>query len=122
MSMKDLSGLMKQAQAMQEQMQEQMQAAQEEAARMTVTGDAGAGLANVTINGRFEATAVELDEALMSEDKSIIEDLIAAAFNDAVRRVGEAQREKMAGMAGGMGLPGGLDLGSLGDLFGKMKF
>ncbi len=122
MSIKDLSGLMKQAQEMQARMQEQMQAAQEEAANLRVTGDAGAGLARVTMNGRFEVVEISLDDALLKEEKSVVEDLIAAACNDAVRRAGEAQQAKMAEAAGGMGLPGGMDLGSLGDLLGKMKF
>ena len=99
-----------------------MQAAQEEATNLTVTGEAGAGLVRVTMNGRFEVAGVELDSSVMSEDKAIIEDLIAAACNDAVRRAGEAQQAKMAEMTQGFGLPGGLDMGNLGDILGKMKF
>ena len=122
MSMKDLGGLMKQAQEMQAKMQEQMQAAQAEVANLRVTGEAGAGLARVVMNGRCEVVEIALDDALMKEDKAIIEDLVAAACNDAVRRAKEAEQAKMAEAAQGFGLPGGLDLGGIGDLFGKMKF
>ncbi len=122
MSIKDLSGLMKQAQEMQEKMQARMQEAQAEIANLRVAGEAGAGLVRVVMNGRCEVVEVQLDDALLREDKGIIEDLIAAACNDAVRRANDAQQEKMAAAAGGFGLPGGLDLGNLGDLFGKMKF
>ena len=122
MSFKDLNGLMKQAQEMQAQMQERMQAAEAEAANLRVTGDAGAGLVRVTMNGRMEVVEVALDDALLSEEKSVIEDLLAAACNQAVKQASEAQRSAMADAAGGLGLPGGLDLGNIGDLLGKMKF
>lgn len=105
--MKGLGDFMKQAQ----EIQQQMQGIQEEIAALEVTGESGAGLAKVLMNGRHEVKRVSLDDALMSESKEVIEDLIAAACNDAVRRVEAAQQEKMSGVASGLGLP-----------FGKMPF
>jgi DNA-binding YbaB/EbfC family protein len=99
--MKGLGDLMKQAQAMQERMQQ----AQQELAAMEVQGESGAGLVKVTMNGRHEVRRVAIDPSLMGEDREVLEDLLAAACNDAVRRVGEAQQQKMAGMASGLGLP-----------------
>ena len=99
--MKGLGDLMKQAQ----EMQQQMQGVQEELAALEVTGESGAGLAQVVMNGRHEVRRVNLDPALMSEAKEVIEDLVAAACNDAVRRIEAAQQEKMSGMASGLGLP-----------------
>ena len=101
--MKGLGDLMKQAQ----QVQEQMQAMQEELARMEVTGESGAGLVKVVMNGRHEVKRVSLDDSLLGEDKSLLEDLIAAACNDAVHKVERNQQEKMSGLAAGFGLPGG---------------
>jgi DNA-binding YbaB/EbfC family protein len=98
--MKGLGDLMKQAQAMQERMQQ----AQQELAAMEVQGESGAGLVKVTMNGRHEVRRVAIDPSLMGEDREVLEDLLAAACNDAVRRVGEAQQQKMAGMASGLGL------------------
>jgi DNA-binding YbaB/EbfC family protein len=99
--MKGLGDLMKQAQAMQERMQQ----LQEEMAAMEVHGESGAGLVKVTMNGRHEVRRVHLDASLMSEEKGVLEDLVAAACNDAVRRVAAEQQQKMAGMASGLGLP-----------------
>lgn len=99
--MKGLGDLMKQAQAM----QERMQSLQEEMAAMEVDGESGAGLVRVTMNGRHEVRRVNIDPSLLGEDKEVLEDLIAAACNDAVQKVGRAQQEKMAGMASGLGLP-----------------
>jgi nucleoid-associated protein EbfC len=99
--MKGLGDLMKQAQAMQERMQQ----AQQELAALEVQGESGAGLVTVTMNGRHEVRRVAIDATLMSEDREVLEDLVAAACNDAVRRVAAAQQEKMAGMASGLGLP-----------------
>lgn len=101
--MKGLGDLMKQAQ----QVQERMQALQEELARMEVTGESGAGLVKVTMNGRHEVKRVELDPSLLTEDKSMLEDLMAAACNDAAHRVEREQQEKMSGLASGFGLPPG---------------
>ncbi|KMV30666.1 YbaB/EbfC family nucleoid-associated protein [Photobacterium swingsii] len=101
-----MGNMMKQAQ----QMQERMQKMQEEIANMEVTGESGAGLVKVTITGSHSVRRVELDDSLMEDDKDMLEDLIAAAFNDAARRVEEAQKEKMAGVTGGMNLPAGFKL------------
>jgi DNA-binding YbaB/EbfC family protein len=92
---------MKQAQAVQERMQK----VQEEMAAMEVDGESGAGLVKVTMNGRHEVRRVDIDRSLLGEDKEVLEDLLAAACNDAVRKVAAQQQEKMAGMASGMGLP-----------------
>ena len=100
-----LGGLMKQAQ----QMQERMQKMQEEIALLEVTGESGAGLVKITINGAHNCRRVEIDPSLM-EDKEMLEDLIAAAFNDAVRRAEELQQEKMASVTAGMGLPPGFKM------------
>ncbi len=99
--MKGLGDLMKQAQ----EMQERMQGMQEEIAALEVTGESGAGLVKVVMNGRHEVKSVVLDDGLLSEEKEVIEDLVAAACNDAARRVESLQQEKMSGMATGMGLP-----------------
>ena len=104
--MKGMGDLMKQAQ----QMQERMADLQRELAEAEVIGESGAGLVKVTLNGRHEARKVDIDPSLMSEDKEILEDLIAAAFTDAARRVEQAQQEKMAGLTAGLGLPPGVKL------------
>ena len=99
--MKGLGDFMKQAQQMQERMQE-MQA---EVANLEVHGESGAGLVQVVMNGRHEVKRVTLDPSLLDEGKEVIEDLVAAACNDAAHKVEAAQQEKMAGMAAGLGLP-----------------
>ena len=99
-----LGNLMKQAQ----QMQDRMQKMQEEIAQLEVTGESGAGLVNVTINGAHNCRRIEIDPSLMEDDKEMLEDLVAAAFNDAVRRVEEMQKEKMASVTAGMQLPPGM--------------
>lgn len=101
-----LGNIMKQAQ----QMQDKMQKLQEEIAVMEVTGESGAGLVKVTINGAHNCRRVEIDPSLMEDDKEMLEDLIAAAFNDAARRIDEAQKEKMAQISGGMQLPPGFKM------------
>lgn len=98
--------LMKQAQ----QMQEKMQAMQEEIARMEVVGEAGAGLVQITMTGRHDVKRVNIDPSLLSEDKEVLEDLLAAACNDAVRRVESEQKEKMSGLTGGMPMPEGFKM------------
>lgn len=98
--MPDLNDLMKQAQ----QMQAQMQKAQAEIAKKEVNGESGAGLVKVCMNGRHDVISVAIDTSLMSEDKEILEDLLAAAVNDAVRKVEEGSRSALSGMAGGMDL------------------
>jgi len=101
-----LAGLMKQAQ----QMQENMQRAQEELAQTEVEGQAGAGLVKITMTCRHGVKRVAIDPSLLGEDKDMLEDLIAAAMNDAVRRVETTTQEKLAGVTGGMGLPPGFKL------------
>ncbi len=86
-----MGNMMKQAQ----QMQERMQKVQEEIASMEVTGEAGAGMVKVTMTGSHSIRRVDIDDSLMEDDKDMLEDLIAAAFNDAARRVEEQQKEKM---------------------------
>ena len=101
-----LGGMMKQAQ----KMQENMQKAQEELATMEVIGKAGGGMVEVTMTGRHDVKRVHIDDSLMSEDKDMLEDLIAAAVNDAVQMVEKTSSEKMSGMMGGMSLPPGFKL------------
>jgi DNA-binding YbaB/EbfC family protein len=98
-----MAGLMKQAQ----QMQEKMAKMQEELANAEVTGQSGAGLVSVVMTGRHD---VSLDDSLMQEEKEILEDLIAAAVNDAVRKIEAASQEKTASMTAGMQLPPGMKL------------
>ncbi|MBZ2188199.1 YbaB/EbfC family nucleoid-associated protein [Alcanivorax sp. JB21] len=102
----DMNNLMQQAQAMQERMKKM----QDEVAKAEVTGEAGAGMVKVTMNGRHDVRSVEIDPSLMSEDKEMLEDLLAAAVNDAVRRVEAQQQEKMSGLTAGMPMPPGFKL------------
>ena len=101
-----IGNLMKQAQ----QMQENMQKAQAEIANLEVTGEAGGGMVTVVMTGKHDLKRVNIDSALMSEDKEMIEDLLAAAVNDAVRKVESTSSEKMSGVTGGMDLPPGMKL------------
>jgi len=101
-----LAGLMKQAQ----QMQENMKRVQEELALLEVEGQSGAGLVKVVMTCRHEVKRVAIDPSLLSDDKDMLEDLVAAAMNDAVRRVETTTQEKMGGLAAGMGLPPGMKL------------
>jgi DNA-binding YbaB/EbfC family protein len=102
----DLGQLMKQAQKMQEQMQQ----AQEELARLEVTGEAGGGLVRLTMTGKHEVRKIDIDDALIGDDKEMLEDVLAAAFNDALRKVEKTVADRYAGMAGGLGLPAGFKL------------
>lgn len=101
-----MGNMMKQAQ----QMQERMQKMQEEIANMEVTGESGAGLVKITITGSHNVRRIHIDESLMGDEKDMLEDLIAAAFNDAARRVEEVQKDKMSSVAGGMSLPPGFKM------------
>lgn len=103
---KGMGDIMKQAQ----QMQEQMQQAQEELANAQVEGQAGAGLVKVVMTGRHDVKSVAIDDSLLTEDKEILEDLLAAAVNDAVRRVETNNQEKMSQMTAGMNLPPGFKM------------
>ena len=92
------------------EMQSRLSDLQESLKRATVTGESGAGLVKVTLNGRFEAFGVEIDPLAATEERAVLEDLVAAAFNDAVRRVEALQKEKMSDLAQGLGLPPGFNL------------
>ena len=100
-----LAGLMKQAQAMQENMKK----AQDQLALMEVEGQAGAGMVKVVMTGAHEVRRVSIDPSVM-DDREMLEDLIAAALNDAVRRGEALSKEKMAGFTSGLNLPPGFTL------------
>lgn len=104
--LKGMGDLMKQAQAMQEQMQK----AQENAAKAEVTGEAGAGLVKITMNGRHDVRRVDIDAALMKEEKDVLEDLLAAAINDAVRKIDHSNQQLMSSLTAGMQLPDGFKM------------
>lgn len=95
--------LMKQAQ----EMQEKVKSIQDKIAATEVSGQSGGGLVSVVMTGRHDVKRVQIDESLMSEDREVLEDLIAAAVNDAVRRLEENQKDKMAELTAGMPLPPG---------------
>jgi DNA-binding YbaB/EbfC family protein len=101
-----LGNLMRQAQ----QMQETMQKAQAELADMEITGESGAGMVKVVLNGRHEAKSVTIEPKLLGEDKGMLEDLVASAFNDAVRKLAARSQEKYAGLMSGLNLPPGMKL------------
>ncbi|HEY1328463.1 MAG TPA: YbaB/EbfC family nucleoid-associated protein [Casimicrobiaceae bacterium] len=101
-----LAGLMKQAQ----QMQDNLKRAQEELAQTEVEGQAGAGLVKVVMTCRHDVRRVQIDPSLLGEDRDMLEDLVAAAFNDAVRKVETTTQEKMAGLTTGMPMPPGFKL------------
>jgi DNA-binding YbaB/EbfC family protein len=98
--------LMKQAQ----EMQANMKRAQEEMASISVTGESGAGMVRITMTCQHQVQAVEIDDSMIGDDKEMLEDLIVAAFNDAIRRVEKTVQEKFSGMAAGMSLPPGMKL------------
>jgi DNA-binding YbaB/EbfC family protein len=101
-----ISNLMKQAQ----KIQSNFQKAQEELANLEIIGEAGGGMVKVVMTGRHDVRQVEIATELMTEDKDMLEDLIAAAVNDAVRKVERTSQDKLAGMTGGLGLPEGFKL------------
>ena len=101
-----LAGLMKQAQ----QMQDNMKRAQDELAQMEVEGQAGAGLVKVIMTCRHDVKRVKIDASLVADDRDMLEDLVAAAVNDAVRRVESTTQEKMSGLTSGLPLPPGFKL------------
>ena len=101
-----LGNLMKQAQAMQANMQK----AQEEIAKMEITGESGGGLVKITMTGKHEARRVEIDDSLVGDDKDMLEDLVAAAINDAAHKVEATTQERMSGMTDGLNLPPGMKL------------
>ena len=101
-----LGPLMKQAQ----QMQENMKNMQEQLATVEVEGQSGAGMVKVVMTCRYDVKRVNIDDSLFNDDKDMLEDLLAAAVNDAVRRVEATTQEKMSGVTAGMGLPPGMKL------------
>ena len=101
-----MGNMMKQAQ----QMQERMQKTQEDLANLEVVGESGAGMVKVTMTCNHNVRRVDIDESLMDDDKDMVEDLVAAAFNDAARRVAETSKEKMSEVTGGMPLPPGFKM------------
>jgi nucleoid-associated protein EbfC len=101
-----LGNLMRQAQ----QMQETMKKAQAELAALEVTGESGAGMVKVTLNGNHEARKVWIEPKLLAEDKDMLEDLLVAAVNDAVRKIAARSQEKYSGLMSGLNLPDGMKL------------
>ena len=101
-----LGNLMRQAQ----QMQETMQKAQAELAALEITGESGAGMVKIVLNGRHEAKRITIEPKLLGEDKEMLEDLVMAAFNDAVRKLAAHSQEKYAGLMSGLNLPPGMKL------------
>jgi DNA-binding YbaB/EbfC family protein len=101
-----IGNLMRQAQ----QMQETMKKAQAELAAIEVTGESGAGMVKVTLNGHHEAKKVIIEPKLLGEDKDMLEDLLVAAFNDAVRKIAARSQEKYSGLMSGLNLPPGMKL------------
>ena len=92
------------------EMQKKMALIQEEASEREVVGESGGGLVKVTMTGRFDTRNVELDSELMMEDKSILEDLLTAAINDAVQKAENGQSDSLSRLAGGMHLPPGFKM------------
>ncbi|MCZ6516947.1 MAG: YbaB/EbfC family nucleoid-associated protein [Gammaproteobacteria bacterium] len=101
-----LGQLMKQAQ----QMQEQMQEAQAALADLEVRGEAGGGMVKLKMTCRHEVRGIDIDEALLGEDRDMLEDVLVAAFNDALKKVDSTVQDKYSGMTAGLNLPGGLKL------------
>ena len=99
-----LGNLMKQAQ----KMQADMEKAQAEVANLEVTGQSGGGLVSVVMNGRHDVKRVSIDDSLFEDDKDMLEDLVAAAINDAVRQLESQSQDMMSGVTAGMNLPGGM--------------
>ena len=101
-----LGNLMQQAQ----EMQEKMKKAQEDLAKLEVSGESGAGLVTVLMTGRHDVRRVQIDDSLLSGDKEMLEDLFAAAVNDAARRIEEENKKRMADVTGGMKMPPGMKM------------
>jgi len=101
-----IGALMKQAQ----EMQANMKKAQEEMASITVTGESGAGMVRITMTCQHQVQAVEIDDTLLGDDKEMLEDLVVAAVNDAIRKVEKTIQDKFSGMASGLSLPPGMKL------------
>lgn len=101
-----LASLMQQAQ----QMQENIKKAQEELAVMEITGESGGGLVKIVMNGKREVLKLSIDDSLVKEDRDMLEDLVAAAVNDAVRKVSKLKQEKLSSLTGGLELPAGFKM------------
>ncbi len=99
--------IMGQAKKMQEQMQEKMKKMQDELVNLEITGESGAGLVSIVMNGRHDVKKVNIDDSLLTEDKVVLEDLIAAAVNDAVRKVEASNKSKFSGLTPGFDFPEG---------------
>ncbi len=97
----NLGNLMKEAQKMQQRMQE----AQQQLSQLEVTGEAGGGMVSINMNGRHDATKVKIKPTMMEEDVEMLEDLIAAAINDAVRKIEKASKEKISQLTAGLNIP-----------------
>jgi len=104
--MANFGNMMKQAEALQRNMQK----AQEEIARMEVTGESGGGMVKVTMTGKHEVKRVQIEPAVIGQDREMLEDLVAAAINDAVRRVESETQQRMSGMMSGLRLPPGFKM------------
>ena len=102
----DINDLMKKAQGLQEKMQEM----QDSAIKTTVTGESGAGMICIEMNGKYEARNIKIDPSLLQEDKELLEDLIVAAVNDAVKKIEEVQKNNISGLTGGMQMPPGFKM------------
>ncbi len=102
----NFGNMMKQAQ----QLQASMQKAQAEIAALEVTGESGGGMVKVTVNGRHEVRRVQIEPSLMGDDREMLEDLVAAAMNDAVHKAEAASQAKMSSLMGGLQLPPGMKL------------
>jgi DNA-binding YbaB/EbfC family protein len=102
----NIGNLLKQAQAVQQNIQK----AQEQVAQITVVGESGGGMVKVTMNGKHEVARVQIEPQVLGEDREVLEDLIAAAINDATHKAGVAVNEKMAGAMAGLPLPPGMKL------------
>ena len=101
-----IGNLMKQAQKMQADLQQ----AQERLAQEEIAGESGGGMVKITMNGKHEVRRVQIDDSLVGDDREMLEDLVAAAINDAVHRIAEKTQQSMSGLASGMGLPPGFKL------------
>jgi DNA-binding YbaB/EbfC family protein len=102
----NIKKMMQQAQKMQENLKQ----VQDEIAAAQIQGESGAGLVRISMNGKRQVQKVVIDDSLLNEDRDMLEDLIAAAFNDAVNKVSALKQEKMAGLTGGIDLPAGFKL------------
>ena len=105
MNIPGMGNMMKQMQ----EMQENMKKAEEELGNMEVEGESGGGLVKVTLTGHNECKNIAIDDSLLSDDKDMLEDLVAAAFNDALHKVEAEKKDKMSSVTGGLNIPGGLD-------------